>query len=257
MGANLKKMREAHKVLASFDFEPVQLQGGYANRWLYVNVETKKIAIEETTEEMKRKFIGGKGFDLWIMWNKTTAKTKWNSSDNVICMSPGPLGGTTTYPGSGKSIFTSISPVTGIPIDSNVGGYAGPLLKVCGFDALCVQGKARKDVIVLIDGKHNRVTIEQAPLEDVNAHLASEQFHQMYADEQKDLVNISVISSGRGAEHTLMGCLNVSWWDQRRQTPRIKQAGRGGIGTVFRNKKLKAIVIRTEDFRPRWTITID
>jgi len=34
----------------------------------------------------------------------------------------------------------------------------------------------------------------------------------------------------------------------------VKQAGRGGIGTVFRDKKIKALVIKTGYFRPRWKI---
>ena len=41
-----------------------------------------------------------------------------------------------------------------------------------------------------------------------------------------------------------MGCLNFSWYDFKRQRVRYKQAGRGGIGTVFADKGLKAIVVR-------------
>jgi aldehyde:ferredoxin oxidoreductase len=41
-----------------------------------------------------------------------------------------------------------------------------------------------------------------------------------------------------------MGCLNFSWYDAARKTHRIKQAGRGGIGTVLRNKKITAIVAK-------------
>jgi aldehyde:ferredoxin oxidoreductase len=52
------------------------------------------------------------------------------------------------------------------------------------------------------------------------------------------------VSSGPGAEHTLMGCLNISWYDVARRVHRFKQAGRGGIGTVLRNKKVKAIVVK-------------
>ncbi|MHA1408425.1 MAG: aldehyde ferredoxin oxidoreductase C-terminal domain-containing protein, partial [Candidatus Heimdallarchaeaceae archaeon] len=52
------------------------------------------------------------------------------------------------------------------------------------------------------------------------------------------------VSAGPGAEHTRMGCLNFSWFDPRRGYVRYKQAGRGGTGTVFRNKKLKALVVK-------------
>ncbi len=41
-----------------------------------------------------------------------------------------------------------------------------------------------------------------------------------------------------------MGCLNFSWYDPKRKRARYKQAGRGGLGTVFEDKGLKAIVAR-------------
>ncbi len=253
----LRTWREAHKVVSSFEYKPGIIEKGYTNRFLYVNVGTGEIKEEPVTKQMKELFIGGKGFDMWIMWQKVKPDTKWDSEENVICFSGGPLCGTTTYPGAGKCLLTSISPMTGIPIDSNVGGYAGPLLKLAGFDALCIQGKAKKETILLIDSTRSTITIEEAPLEPVDAHLAADAFHKMYADDESDLVNIATIAAGRGSDHALMGCLNFSWWDQRRQEARLKQAGRGGIGTVFRNKKLKAVVIKSPSPRPTWTITVD
>jgi aldehyde:ferredoxin oxidoreductase len=41
-----------------------------------------------------------------------------------------------------------------------------------------------------------------------------------------------------------MGCLNFSFYDPRREVARLKQAGRGGIGTVLRHKKVKALVVK-------------
>ena len=56
--------------------------------------------------------------------------------------------------------------------------------------------------------------------------------------------NISVVSTGPAAKHALIGCLNFSWFDSKRKRVRYKQAGRGGIGTVFADKGIKAIVAR-------------
>jgi len=56
--------------------------------------------------------------------------------------------------------------------------------------------------------------------------------------------NISVVSTGPGAKNTLMGCLNFTWYDLKRKRARYKQAGRGGIGSVFADKGIKAIVAR-------------
>jgi NADH-quinone oxidoreductase subunit E len=77
----------------------------------------------------------------------------------------------------------------------------------------------------------------------------------MYADNEVDMRNIAVVSSGRGAEYTRMGVLNFSFWDWRRGVARLKQAGRGGVGTVFRDKKVKALVIKSKTITPAWRIT--
>jgi aldehyde:ferredoxin oxidoreductase len=125
-----------------------------------------------------------------------------------------------------------------------VGGYFGPLLKFAGWDALEIQGKAERDMIVFIDGDAGRVTIAEAPLEPVNTWPLSDQLTAMYAKDEADRRNVSVISAGQGSEHTRIGCLNVSWYDGRRGQARVKQAGRGGLGTVLRDKKIKALVVR-------------
>ncbi|GAJ19306.1 unnamed protein product, partial [marine sediment metagenome] len=56
---------------------------------------------------------------------------------------------------------------------------------------------------------------------------------------------ISVISTGPAAKHSNWGMLNFSWFIPGRKWASYKQAGRGGIGTVFTDKKIKALVCRS------------
>jgi len=249
-------MRASHKVLASYSYAPGPLEAGYAGQTLRVDIGTPRISSHPVTAEMKEIFIGGKGFDLRLMWDEVNPHTKWDSPENAICISSGPLGGTSSYSGSGKSIVTTISPTTGIPIDSNVGGYFGPLLKFSGWDALVVTGKAKEEVIVVIDGAAGEIRIETAPLEPVDSHVLAEVLTHMYATNPKDLTNVAVVSSGTAAEHCLIGCLNFSFFDWRRNGVRLKQAGRGGIGTVLRNKRIKALIVHSKPWKPRWTISV-
>ncbi len=242
-------MRAAHRVLATHHYEPRPVSRGYADRTLYVNVRTREIREKLVTQEMKTLFTGGRGFGLWLLWHAVKDDTRWNSDENEIVISPGPLSGITQYPGSGKSLVVTISPTTEQVIDSNVGGYFGPYLKFSGFDALELQGKADQDVIVVIDGQEGLVTIETAPQEPLDTHLLAEVLTHMYARDEKDLRNVSVVSAGSGADHVLVGCLNFSLWDVRRKGIRVKQAGRGGIGTVLRNKRIKAVVVRSPQVR--------
>ncbi len=253
---DIEALREKHRVVSSIDYQPGGIDRGYTRKWLRVDIGTGDIAIRDVTDQMIDLFIGGKGFDLRLMWDEVTPDTKWDSPENAVCISSGPLGGTTSYSGSGKSLVTSISPTTGAPMDSNVGGYFGPYLKFCGFDAVVVVGKSAEERIAVIDGARGRIRVEAAPDEAVDSHVLAEQLTHMYAEDEGDLPNVSVVSAGRGADHALIGCLNFSWYDWRRGGARLKQAGRGGIGTVFRGKKIKALVAHPAPWRPKWTVTV-
>ena len=136
----VKAMRAEHKVLAEYDYEPAEVVKGYSNQTLYINLSDNSIKARFVTEQMKEIFIGGRGFGLWRLWNAVSGETKWDDPENEIVISSGPLGGTTNFPGSGKSLCDSISPTTGSVVVSNVGGYFGPQLKFCGFDGLIVEG---------------------------------------------------------------------------------------------------------------------
>ncbi|MHB1393554.1 MAG: aldehyde ferredoxin oxidoreductase family protein [Clostridia bacterium] len=243
---NIENLKSAHKLLCEYKYQLREIERGYTNRTLYINLSDKAVKEKPVTQLMKDKFIGGKGFGLWYLWNAVSEKTKWNDPENEIVIATGPLGGITQYPGSGKSLVVSLSPLTDMPIDSNVGGYFGPLLKFSGFDALELQGKSDKDVIVFIDGNKGIVRIEEAPLEAIDSHVLGEQLTEMYAENEADKRNISVVSAGTAAEHTYLGLLNFTFYDVRRKSTRLKQAGRGGIGTVFRDKRIKALVVRFE-----------
>jgi len=240
----LDAIRAAHRLLAEVRFTPGLPQRGYNDRTLYVNLGTLEVQERPVTRQMKDLFVGGRGFGLWQLWNAVTPATRWNDPENEIIISPGPVAGITQYPGSGKSLVVSLSPQTDIPIDSNVGGYFGPLLKFSGFDGLELQGKADQDVILFIDGQKGIIRLEAAPREPVDSHVLAEVLTRMYAEDAADRSNISVVSTGAAADHSLIGMLNFSWWDKRRGCIRLKQAGRGGIGTVFRDKRIRALVCR-------------
>jgi len=240
----IQAMIAKHRLLAEFKYELKPVIKGYNKRTLYINLTDNQIKEKPVSDEMIDKFVGGKGFDLKLMWDATKNTTTWDSPENEICISFGPLCGNTNYPGSGKSIVTTISPLTGIPVDCNVGGHFGPYTKFSGFDALELQGKAKEDVIVYIDGDNGTVQIFTAPDEELNSHLVAEQFIHEFADEPGKEQFVSVVSSGQASDHVLITCLNFSFWDKRRQVARLKQAGRGGTGTVFRNKHLKALVVK-------------
>jgi aldehyde:ferredoxin oxidoreductase len=237
------------KVVKTFDYKRPEIEKGYTDQTLYVNISDADIAIKPVDQKTKDVFIGGKGYDLWLLWHAVQANTRWSDPQNAICIASGPLGGTPIYPGSGKSIVTTLSPLTESAMDSNVGGYFGPYLKFSGFDALEIQGKASNDMVIFIDGISEQIQILEATGLPDNSYELSALLTDHFADGKPR--NISVVSAGPGAKNTLIGCLNFTWYDTKRRRARYKQAGRGGIGTVFADKNLKALVVRWD------TVTAD
>jgi len=241
---DIKSIKDQHKLLKKWVYNWTPLSKGYTVKTLYINVGTSDIAEKVVPKVMKEKFIGGKGYGLRLLWDATLPDTRWDDPENEIIISSGPIGGITQYSGTGKSLVVTISPQTDSVMDSNVGGFFGPFLKFSGFDALEIQGKAQKDVIVYIDGINHTVEIFEAPAEAIDSHVLAEQMTDMFADNDNERKSIGVVSTGSAADHSLIGMLNFSFYDSKRKKVRLKQAGRGGIGSVFRNKKIKAIVCK-------------
>ena len=232
--------------MASTAYEKPKLDKGYAGQTLKVDLSSAAFAIKPVTQDMKETFTGGKGFDLWLLWNAVQGETKWNDPENAVCISSGPMGGTPIYPGSGKSIVTAISPLTGSVMDSNVGGYFGPYLKFAGFDALEVTGKTDGGAVLFVDGEAGSIQLLHMDGLPEESYALSEVLTEHFGGE--DRKKVSVVSAGPGAKNTFFGCLNFSYYDGKRKQTRNKQAGRGGIGTVFEDKGLKALVVKCRSF---------
>ena len=210
-------VRDTHKILKAYSYELRPVEKGYANRTLYINLSDLTVKSKPVTQEMKDVFTGGRGFCLWLLWNAVSDDVRWSDPENELIIAGGPIGGITAYPGSGKSTVVTVSPLTNIPIDSNGGGYFAPYLKFAGWDALEIQGKSDRDVVIFIDGDTGVVRIEDAPMDPVNTHLINQLLTDYYAPEEKDKKTVSVVSAGQAAEYSPMCGLNISYYDNRRK----------------------------------------
>ncbi len=230
-------------------YKPAITRGGYTDRILHVDLSTSAIDIWEMPPDHKDKYVGGRGYALALIWEKTRAETRYDSPENLLVMASGPLCGDPRFPGSGKFIVGSISPLTGTFIDSNIGGHFGPLLKRCGFDALAVSGLSPNGEKVLhIDGDRGTIRLIDAPLfgdevDDGALTYGESLLKKLNGDELGD--HSAVVTTGKGAQNTRFGIVNSLFYDRRRKRLRAKQAGRGGTGTVMRKKGLKAVVVET------------
>jgi aldehyde:ferredoxin oxidoreductase len=236
------------KILHRIEYKPAKVVGGYTDRILRVDLTKPEITIQELPPDFKNKFIGGRGYALKLIWDGTTRETRYDSPENILVMSSGPLGNEPAFPGTGKFIVGTISPLTETFIDSNIGGHFGPILKRAGFDALSVSGVSKKDVVILIDGEARAISIAAAPAYDKETDGGALSFgerllKEVNGGELND--SLAAVTAGKGACNARFGIVNSLFFDARRKRIRSKQAGRGGTGTVMRYKGLRAIVARS------------
>ncbi|MFC2039242.1 aldehyde ferredoxin oxidoreductase C-terminal domain-containing protein [Chloroflexota bacterium] len=240
-----KKTGVDMEILRKIKYEPARVAGGYTDRILRVDLGTQEIAIQEVPLDFKNKYVGGRGYALILIWEGTTRETRYDSPDNILVMAGGPLGNDPGFPGTGKFIVGTISPLTDTFVDSNVGGHFAPLLKLAGFDALAVSGVSKEDVVILVDGDARSISIVAAPAYDKEVDNGSISFGQrllkdvnggQYGD------SVAAVTVGKGACNARFGIVNSLYFDSKRNRIRSKQAGRGGTGTVMRFKGLRGIV---------------
>jgi aldehyde:ferredoxin oxidoreductase len=236
------------EILQKIKYKPAMVTGGYTDRILRLNLDTREISIQKLPPDFKNKYTGGRGYAIKLIWDETKQETRYNSPDNILVMASGPLGNEPAFPGTGKFIVGTISPLTDTFIDSNVGGHFGPLLKLAGFDALAVTGISKKDVVVLIDGDEGTIGIAEAPAYDKETDNGSISYGEKILQDVNNgqySDTLAAVTAGEGAVNSRFGIINSLFFDRRRNRIRAKQAGRGGTGTVMRVKGLRGIIVRS------------
>lgn len=215
---------------------------GYTDQLLEIDLSKDKIETRQISEKMRQMFIGGRGYCLKLVYDGTTSDTRYDSAENVLALAGGPFCGESGFAGTGKFIVGGISPLTKTFCDSNVGGYFFPLVKQAGFDAISITGKSDEDVLIVIDGDREEIRIEKAPDVEFSLFGVEELMEEWKGDGK--IGNVAFVNTGKGAKNTLFGCINSIYYDVRRKRCRAKQAGRGGLGTIMRDKGVWGVMVK-------------
>jgi len=232
-------------------FTGSKLTHGYANKMITIDLGSRAIATPELAPQLRDYFLGGRALGLYLLHKRITPKTAPCDPENPLIFSPGPLAGIPQFPGTSKCMAVSLSPLTGIPGVSNFGGHFGAYLKYAGFDALEITGKSSTDILIVIDGFRKEISITEAPVIDEVFDM-EKAIAERFIQEGHDRKNIVFLTNGIGAAHTTYGCINSHYFDPTKHVDgtkgffRTKQAGRTGLGTVMKDKKILAIVVLAE-----------
>ena len=164
--------------LAKISYRPAEVDKGYTDHILRVDLTDHTLAVEPVAPEIKDFFIGGRGYCLWLVQAGTDAATRYDSPGNVLAIAGGPFCGESSFPGAGKFIVGTISPLTGNFVDSNVGGHFFALAKESGFDAIAVSGRSEREVMLHIDGDAGEISLVDAPGEEGGITVAEKIFEE-------------------------------------------------------------------------------
>ena len=248
------------EALNSIKYQAAPVQGGYTDQILHLDLSSLTLSIIDLQPGFRKKYVGGRGYALKMIWDETTGKTRYDSPENILVMASGPLGNEPRFPGTGKFVVGTISPLTETFIDSNIGGHYAPLLKMCGFDGLAVKEISKEDVILIVDGDEGTITVARAPSfgeeNDSGGLSYGEALIRKFTGD-KLTENVAAVTTGSGASTSRFGIINSLFYDRRRKRIRSKQAGRGGTGTVMRFKGLRAVLVRSSLPRVRANYPVD
>lgn len=195
---------------------------------LTIDLSQGEITKGEIEEDVIKKFIGGKGFAAKVLYDELKPGTNPLSPDNILVMVTGPLAGTSA-PAYAKTGLATKSPLTGIFIDSYVGGNLGPELRFAGYELVTVRGKAKKPVCVYINDEEVKI-LDASDLWGKDVAATEEALKDRFGRE------VQIASIGPAGENLIShACVSHQVY---------RQAGRGGIGAVMGSKNLKAIVVK-------------
>ena len=203
----------------------------YMGRVLTIDLSSGEVSDYPWSDRDRELYVGGKGMASKILFDNLTGNEDAFSPENIIVISTGPMTGTGA-PSSNRFNISTLSPLTGITTSSNCGGNFGHYLKLAGFDALVLKGKAEKPSWIEI---HNdKVSIKSADtVWGKKVSDSQEELHRLIDEEHDCKVKCGIVTIGPAGENLVKYAAVISG---------ERAAGRSGVGAVFGSKNVKAVV---------------
>ena len=202
---------------------------GTTGKILRVDLTRGSIDTQQINEAFYRLYPGGKALAAYFLLRELPKGTEPLSPDNILILANGVLTGA---PFSTATRFTAVarSPLTLGFGESEAGGFWGPELKMAGWEAIIIKGRAGRPVYLWI---HNN----QVEIRDARELWGQEpEFVQNKIREQHGDKLIRVLQIGIAGENLVRFAAIEN--DLRHFN------GRNGMGAVMGSKNLRAIAVR-------------
>ena len=208
---------------------------GFTGKILRVDLTEGKLEIEEPSEIFYRRYLGGAGFVGYYLLKEVPKGADPLGPENVLIFATGTMTGVPVA-GSGRSAVGAKSPLSGGYGEADVGGFFGAELKLAGFDAVVVRGKAASPVYLWIDGGKAEIR----PADHLWGMKTRECQEAVRAELGERTARLAMIGPG-GEKMVRYACVIND----------LKHAaGRTGMGAVMGSKNLKCVAARGRDAVP-------
>ena len=202
---------------------------GTSGKILRVDLTRRALRVEQLDEAFYRLYPGGKAIAAYILLRELPPHTEPFDPENILILANGLLTGA---PFSTATRFTAVarSPLTRAFGESEAGGYWGPELKMAGWEAIVITGRAEQPVYLSI--RDDRAEIRDA------RHLWGREPAETQASIREELGDklTRVLQIGIGGENLVRFAA---------LTNELRHFnGRNGMGAVMGSKNLKAIAVR-------------
>jgi aldehyde:ferredoxin oxidoreductase len=195
----------------------------------YIDLTTGDIQTEPIPLEVRKKFLGGRGLDAYLLYNHTKKGCDPLGPDNTLIISGGILTATCAS-ATARTHIMAKSPLTGLLGSANMGGFFAPELAWAGFHHLVIKGKAKHPVYLYV---HNgKIEIREA--RGIWGRSATEAQWAIREDLGDQEVK-SCVCGPAGENLVRFACV---------MTGIKNSAGRTGMGCVMGSKNLKAVAAR-------------
>jgi len=199
------------------------------NMLLRINLTEKISEVEEIPTSIVYDYMGGTGYITYFLYKELEPNIDPLSEKNKIIIAPGPIQGT-KIPVSGRYAMGTKSPLTGLFLDCNAGGFLGPEIRFAGYDLIIIEGRSSNPVYISIND--NNIQIKNA--KNLWGKYVNET--ELLIREKEDEPKMRVLSIGPAGENLVKFACTTS--------DNFRNAGRGGLGAVLGSKNLKAIGIK-------------
>ncbi len=202
---------------------------GTTGKILRVDLTRGALRVEQLDEAFYRLYPGGRALAAYLLLRELPPHTEPFDPENILILANGLLTGA---PFSTATRFTAVarSPLTRAFGESEAGGYWGPELKMAGWEAIVITGRAEQPVYLSI--RDDRAEIRDA------RHLWGREPAEAQASIREELGDklIRVLQIGIGGENLVRFAA---------LTNELRHFnGRSGMGAVMGSKNLKAIAVR-------------